>query len=94
MTQKNRNLYIIDDGDTIIREFCTKFNFESIDKNNFFKNINLYTDKTFVFRGLKYRSFIDQCEKNNIDYYYIDTGYINLSSYFIKNNNNFKPKKI
>ena len=57
-----------------------------IDNNNFD-----LTDKTpIIFRGMAKSSLIKQCVDNNIDFYYIDTGYINqklkIWHRFTKNN--------
>ena len=60
--------------------------YKPIDKDNF----NL-TDKTpVIFRGMAKSGLIKQCVDNNIDFYYIDTGYINqklkIWHRFTKNN--------
>ena len=66
-------------------EFQSK-KYIAVNKDNFD-----LTDKTpVIFRGMAKSSLIKQCVDNNIDFYYIDTGYINqklkIWHRFTKNN--------
>ena len=60
--------------------------YKPIDKDNF----NLADKTPVIFRGMAKSSLIKQCVDNNIDFYYIDTGYINqklkIWHRFTKNN--------
>lgn len=44
-------------------------------KSDVIKNTKSYEDKVFVIRGIKHRKIIQALSENNIDFYYIDTGY-------------------
>ena len=64
-------VYTKSKGDKVLNYFFKIPEFISINKDTFNTD-----DKTpIVFRGMSRSAFIKECIKNNIDFYYIDTGY-------------------
>jgi len=73
-------------GDKVLNYFLKTPEHILINKDNF--NID---DKTpIIFRGMSKSPFIKECVKNNVDFYYVDTGYFpqkrKLWHRFTKNN--------
>jgi hypothetical protein len=79
-------IYTKNNEDKVLIFFLNNPNNTPVNKNTF--DIN---DKTpVIFRGMSKSPFIKECIKNNIDFYYIDTGYLphryKLWHRFTKNN--------
>jgi hypothetical protein len=58
-------------GDKVLNYFLKKPEYISINKDTF----NTDNKTPVIFRGMTRSAFIKKCVENNIDFYYIDTGY-------------------
>ena len=77
-------IFVKEKGDKVLNHLLYNSNFLKIDSLNI-------SDKTpIVFRGMAKSYFVKECVNNNIDFYYIDTGYFpqikKLWHRFTKNN--------
>ena len=73
-------------GDKVLKYFLKTPEHILINKDNF----NTDDKTSIIFRGMSKSSFIKECVKNNVDFYYVDTGYFpqkrKLWHRFTKNN--------
>ena len=73
-------------GDKVLNYFLKTPEHILINKDNF----NTDDKTSIIFRGMSKSSFIKECVKNNVDFYYVDTGYFpqkrKLWHRFTKNN--------
>lgn len=79
-------VYIKNKGDKVLNQLLLNSDNIKINKDTF----DLKNKTSIVFRGMGKSSFIKECVKNNIDFYYVDTGYFpqknKLWHRFTKNN--------
>lgn len=62
--------------DSISKIFATSLNASPFEKIDFLKNSEKFKGSTLILRGLRDKEIINLCYKQNIDFLFIDTGYI------------------
>ena len=63
------------DNDPVELKFAKAIGAKKLDRKDFEKNPENYKDAVLILRGLRSRRILQIAGKNEIDYYYMDTGY-------------------